>query len=48
MKKTQKPSYTPEIVFSSSDLGGIIPGHDDLMVILALMVNAEVKIVFID
>ena len=27
MKKIHKPSSTPEIVFSSSDLEGVVPGH---------------------
>ena len=31
MKMTHKPSSTPEIVFSSSDLNGIVLGHDDPM-----------------
>ena len=48
MKKVHKPSSTSEIIFSSSDLEGVISGHDDPMVILAVMVNAEVKLVFID
>ena len=48
MKKTNKPSTTPKIVFSSSDLKGIIPGHDDPIIILAVMVNTEVKKVFVD
>ena len=48
MKKPRKPSATPEIVFSSSDFKGVVPGHDDPMIILAKMVNAEVKRAFID
>ena len=43
MKTTHKPSSTLEIVFSSYDLEGVVPGHDDLMVIYAKMVNVEVK-----
>ena len=39
---------TPEIVFSSSDLGGVLPGHDDPMVISTIIVNAEVNRVFVD
>ena len=50
--KIKKPSPTlpptPEIVFSYSDLEGVIPRHDDPMVISAAMVNAEVKRVFVD
>lgn len=48
MKKTHKPSSTPEIVFSSSNLEGIIIGHNDPMIISAIMVNAEVKRVFVN
>ena len=48
MKKPHKLSATPEIVFLSSDFEGVVPGHDDLMIILAKMVNVEVKRVFID
>ena len=47
MKKTYKPSFTPKIVFSSSDLEGIFLGHDDPMIISTMMVNTEVKKVFI-
>ena len=49
IKKTS-PTLPPtlEIVFSCSNLEGVIPGHDDLMVISAAMVNAEVKRVFFD
>ena len=36
MKKTYKPSSTLEIVFSSSDLEGTIPSHDDPIIISAL------------
>ena len=43
MKKTHKLSSTPKIVFSGTDLEGIMLGHDNPMVILAMMVNAEVK-----
>ena len=46
--KIQKPSPIPEITFSSSNLEGVIPGHDDPMIISAVMVNAEVKRVFVD
>ena len=38
----------PEITFSNSDLEGVILGHDDLMIISAVIVNAEVKRVFVD
>ena len=48
MKKVHKPSSTPEIIFSNSDLQGVVPGHDDPMVISAIMVNVEVKQVFVD
>ena len=48
MKKTQKLSPTFEIVFSSSDLEGVIPGLDNPMIISAVMVNVEVKRVFVD
>ena len=48
MKKTHKPSSTPEIVFSSSNLEGFILGHNDPMIISAIMVNAEVKRVFVN
>ena len=48
MKKPQKLSTTPEIVFSSSDFEEVVPVHDDPMIISAKMVNAEVKRVFID
>ena len=48
MKKPHKPSATPEIVFSSSDFEGVVPGHDDPMIISAKMVNTEVQRVFID
>ena len=48
MKKIQKLSPTPEIVFSISDLESVILGHDDPMIILEVTVNAEVKRVFVD
>ena len=48
MKKVHKPSSTPEIVFSSSDLEGVVLDNDNAMVISVVMVNAEVKRVFID
>ena len=48
MKKPHKLPTTPEIVFSNSDFEKVVPGHDDPMIILAKMVNAEVKTVFID
>ena len=48
MKKVQKPSTAPEIVFSSSDFDEVVPGHDDPMVISAKMINAKVKWVFIN
>ena len=47
MKKAHKPSSTPKIVSSSFDLG-VIPSHDDPMVIPARMVNANVKQVVTD
>ena len=43
MKKPHKLHATLEIVFSSSDFEGVVPGHDDPMIISAKMVNAEVK-----
>ena len=50
--KIKKPSLTLpptlEIVFSCSDLEGVIPGHDDPMMISATMVNTEIKRVFVD
>ena len=39
---------TLEIVFSNFDLEGIMPRHDDPMMISAIMVNADVKMVFVD
>ena len=39
---------TPEIVFSSSDLEGVMSGHNDPMVISVIMVNTKVKKVFVD
>ena len=48
MKKVHKPSSIPEIVFLSFDLKGVVPGHDSLMVISAVLVNAEVNLVFVD
>ena len=33
MKKAHKPSPTPKIVFTSSNLEGIVSGHDDPMII---------------
>lgn len=48
VKKTHKPLSTLEIVFSSSNLDRIVQGYDDLMIILAIMVNAKVKKVFVD
>ena len=46
--KKPAPTISPasEIVFSCSDLEGVIPRHDDPMVISATIVNAEVKRVF--
>ena len=38
-----KMSPFPKIVFTSSDMVGIIVRHDDPMVILTMMANAEVK-----
>ena len=48
MKKPYKPPTTLEIVFSSFDFKGVVPGHDDPLIISAKMVNAEVKRVLID
>ena len=48
MKKTYMLSSTSEIIFSSSDLKRVILGHDDPMIILAVIVNTEIKKVFID
>ena len=48
MKKIHRPSSTFKIIFSSSDLERVVLGHDDLMVISTVIVNAEVKRVFID
>ena len=48
MKRTHKSSPTLKIVFSSSDPEGGILRYDDPMIISAVMVNAEVKRVFID
>ena len=38
MKKVHEPSPTPNIVFSSFDFKGIVPGHDDPVVISVVMV----------
>ena len=50
--KIKKPSPTlpsmPEIVFSYSNMEGVIPGHNDPMVISTVMVNGELKRVFVD
>ena len=43
MKKPHKPPTILEIVFSSSDFEEIVLRNDDPMIILAKMVNAEVK-----
>ena len=48
MKKPHKPHATLEIVFSSFNFKGVVPRHDDPMIISTKMVNAEVKRVFID
>lgn len=48
MKKAHNTSSTPEIVFSNSDLEGVVPRHDDPMVISSKMVNTVVKRAFID
>ena len=48
MKKTHKPSPTPEIVFSSFELERIIPRHNNPMIISTKIVNAEVKRVVVD
>ena len=37
-----------EIVFSGADLEGIGPGHDNPLIISIVMVNTEVKMVFVD
>ena len=37
-----------EITLSNSDLEGVIPGYDDPMIISVVMVNVEVKRVFVD
>ena len=46
--KVHKPSTILEFVFSNADFEEVVPGHDDPMVILAKMVNVEVKRVLID
>ena len=48
MKKMQKLSPMPEIIFSSSILEGVIPGYNDPIIISAVMVNTKVKRVFVD
>ena len=48
MKKTQKPSPIPKIIFLISDKEGVIQGHNDPMIISAVIVNAEVKRVFVN
>ena len=48
MKKSHNLSATPEIVFSSTNFEGVVPGHDDAMIISTKMVNVEVKRIFID
>ena len=45
---TYKPSSTSKIVFLGSNLEGIIPGHNNPMIISAMMVNEEVKRFFVD
>ena len=40
--------FHPRIVFSSSDLEGVILGHNDHMIISVMMVNADLKRVFVD
>ena len=47
-KHKPKGQNFPKVTFWASDLSKIVAKHDDLMVILAVMMNAEVKIVFID
>ena len=47
MKKIHMPLSNPKIFFSSFNFEGIILGHDDPMVISAVMVNAEIKRVFV-
>ena len=48
MKKTWKPLPTSEIIFSNSDIEGVVPRHDDPMIISVVMVNTQVKRVFVD
>ena len=48
MKKVHNLSSTLEIIFLSSNLKGVIPSHDDPMIISAIMVNTKVKKVFVD
>ncbi|XP_061352575.1 uncharacterized protein LOC133297446 [Gastrolobium bilobum] len=38
----------PNIVWDSNDLGDVIPGHDDPLVIQAIIANFDVNRVFID
>ena len=47
MKKLHKPPTTPKIMFSSFDFEEVVLGYDNPMII-AKMVNTEVKRVFID
>ena len=48
IKKTHKLLPAFDIIFSSPNLEGVVPGHDDPMIILAVMVNGEVKRIFVD
>ena len=48
MKKEQRSSLTPEIIFWSSDLEGVIPGHNDPWSSPHVMANVEMKKVFVD
>ena len=47
-KKMHKPSPTPKIVFSNSNIEGIVPRYNDPMIISTVIVNVEVKRVFVD
>ena len=47
MKKTRKLLPIPDIIFSSSDIEGVVPRHNDPMIILVVMVNIEGKRVFV-
>ncbi|XP_061366467.1 uncharacterized protein LOC133309691, partial [Gastrolobium bilobum] len=48
-KEKHSPSPTrPQIVWDASDLGDVLPGHDDPLVIQAIIANFGVNRVFID